>query len=121
MKLELLIALFDCKDFFERGVIMLLKCFKRATLAGIFSGGIFYVRHLIAFTASVCLDVHRGGFFFNMGNNKAEFGMGGGTTGLDESLLYTADTEYGWGDACDKKAMHGCPWIKKASVVKSFT
>ncbi|GJV48317.1 reverse transcriptase domain-containing protein [Tanacetum coccineum] len=33
--------------------------------------------------------------------------MGGGTTGLDESLLYTADIEYGWGDACDKKAMHG--------------
>ncbi|GJY96334.1 hypothetical protein Tco_0513244 [Tanacetum coccineum] len=47
--------------------------------------------------------------------------MGGGTTGLDESLLYTADIEYGWGDACDKKAMHGCPRIKKASVMKTFT
>ncbi|GJS11054.1 putative reverse transcriptase domain-containing protein [Tanacetum coccineum] len=39
--------------------------------AGIFNGGIFSARHLIAFTASVCLDVHCGGFFFNMGNNKA--------------------------------------------------
>ncbi|GKB19558.1 hypothetical protein Tco_0853481 [Tanacetum coccineum] len=44
--------------------------------------------------------------------------MRGGTTGLDESLLYTADFEYGWGDACDKKAMYGCPWIKKASVIE---
>ncbi|GJT61359.1 hypothetical protein Tco_1004892 [Tanacetum coccineum] len=50
-----------------------------------------------------------------------EFGMGGGTTGLDESLLYTADIEYGLGDACDKKAMHGCPRIKKAFVMKTFT
>ncbi|GJR30534.1 putative reverse transcriptase domain-containing protein [Tanacetum coccineum] len=71
IKLELLNASFDCKDFFKRGVIMLLGCFKRATLAGIFNGGIFSARHLIAFTASVCLDVHCGGFFFNMGNNKA--------------------------------------------------
>nr|GFB56641.1 putative zinc finger, CCHC-type [Tanacetum cinerariifolium] len=37
--------------------------------AGIFSGGIFSARLLIAFTASVCLDFHCGGFFFNMGNN----------------------------------------------------
>ncbi|GJY10639.1 hypothetical protein Tco_0378824 [Tanacetum coccineum] len=47
--------------------------------------------------------------------------MGGGTIGLDESLLYTADIEFGWGDACDKKAMHGCPRIKKASIMKTFT
>nr|GEZ48195.1 retrovirus-related Pol polyprotein from transposon TNT 1-94 [Tanacetum cinerariifolium] len=26
-----------------------------------------------------------------------------------------------WGDACDKEAMNGCPWIKKASVMKTFT
>ncbi|GKD98495.1 hypothetical protein Tco_1382392, partial [Tanacetum coccineum] len=32
MKLELLNASFDCKDFFKRGVIMLLRCFKLATL-----------------------------------------------------------------------------------------
>nr|GEY78921.1 hypothetical protein [Tanacetum cinerariifolium] len=38
--------------------------------AGIFSGGIFLARLLIAFTASVFLDVHCGGFFFNMGNNQ---------------------------------------------------
>ncbi|GJX65081.1 hypothetical protein Tco_0299424 [Tanacetum coccineum] len=69
MKLKLLNALFDCKDFLERGVIMLLRCFKSATLdsisaeTGIFSGGIFSGRHLIAFTASVCLGVHYGGFF----------------------------------------------------------
>ncbi|GKC70033.1 ALP1-like protein [Tanacetum coccineum] len=38
---------------------------------GIFSGGIFSVRFLIAFTASVCLDVHCGGFIFSMGNSQA--------------------------------------------------
>ncbi|GJY69750.1 hypothetical protein Tco_0472732 [Tanacetum coccineum] len=57
----------------------------------------------------------------SIGKDDLEFSMGGGTIGLDESLLYTADIEYGWGDACDKKEMHGCPWIKKASVVKTFT
>nr|GEV51920.1 hypothetical protein [Tanacetum cinerariifolium] len=45
----------------------------------------------------------------------------GGTTGFEESLLYTVDIKYGWGDACDKKAMHGCPLIKKAFVMKTFT
>nr|GFC48708.1 hypothetical protein [Tanacetum cinerariifolium] len=39
--------------------------------AGIFSGGIFSARLLIAFTALVCLDVYCGGLFFNMGNNQA--------------------------------------------------
>nr|GEW29906.1 putative zinc finger, CCHC-type [Tanacetum cinerariifolium] len=66
--------------------------------AGIFSGGIFSARLLIAFTASVCLDIHYGGLFFNRGNNQAV-----------------------WGDACNKKAMHGCPGVKKASVMKTFT
>ncbi|GKB19559.1 hypothetical protein Tco_0853482 [Tanacetum coccineum] len=47
--------------------------------------------------------------------------MGGGTTGLDESFLYIVDVEYGWGDACDKKVMHGCPWIKKAPVMETFS
>ncbi|GJZ43207.1 hypothetical protein Tco_0590462 [Tanacetum coccineum] len=77
IKLELLNASFDCKDFLEREVIMLFRCFKRATLdffsakAGFFSGGIFSARHLIAFTTLVCLGIHYGGFLFNMGNNKA--------------------------------------------------
>nr|GEW51772.1 hypothetical protein [Tanacetum cinerariifolium] len=65
--------------------------------AGSFSGGIFSARLLIAFTTSICLDVLCDGFFFIMGNNQAV-----------------------WGDACDKKAMHGCPQIKKASVMKTF-
>nr|GEZ93989.1 putative zinc finger, CCHC-type [Tanacetum cinerariifolium] len=47
--------------------------------------------------------------------------MRGGTTGLDESFLYTVDIKYRWGDACDKKAVHGCPRIKKASVMKTFS
>nr|GFB91182.1 hypothetical protein [Tanacetum cinerariifolium] len=47
--------------------------------------------------------------------------MEGGTTGLDESLLYTVDIEYMWGDAYGKKSMLGCPRIKKASVMKTFT
>ncbi|GKB85334.1 hypothetical protein Tco_0957606 [Tanacetum coccineum] len=25
------------------------------------------------------------------------------------------------GDACDKKEMHGCPWIKKAPVMETFS
>ncbi|GKE79286.1 hypothetical protein Tco_1545406 [Tanacetum coccineum] len=68
-----------------------------------------------------------GAFFLNQtallstGNDYLELDMGGGTTGLDESLLYTVDVEYGWGDACDKKAMHGCPWIKKAPVMETFS
>nr|GFB04561.1 hypothetical protein [Tanacetum cinerariifolium] len=29
-------------------------------------------------------------------------------------------TFHWWGDACNKKAMHGCPQIKKAFVMKTF-
>ncbi|GJS84976.1 putative reverse transcriptase domain, viral movement protein [Tanacetum coccineum] len=118
MKLEHLNALFDCKDFFKRGVIMLPRCFKRATLAGIFSGGIFSARHLIAFTASVSLDVHCGGFFFNMGNNKI---IHPGTLVILGPHVVGA-VNMRWGDACDNKG--DCmlsTGLKKLKLLKTFT